>query len=204
MNSSKHILKVATFLIVAVMASLFLIEAQRTYSFNKTVEQIPPVTISVTPSPTGTIMHSEMISPEGSKLLELEVTKNSDEVVNAITISDTDTESTEIVTLNPTVNEEFQIPFNTWSPNLFYFFMKTDTEYYVFQSSGELFPSGEQYVTVNSLFEENAGNYTIDEVTGWADNTLLVVNTHSDSGEKVSFWFDVPSRSFIQLGNYYE
>lgn len=204
MNITNKLFKLSTFLIVAIMASLFLIEAQRTYSFNQTIEEIPTETISATPSPTGTVINTEMQSPEGSKLLKLEVVKKESKIINTITISNQDSAKPEQIEIKPKINEEFKIPFNTWSPDLFYFFLETENEYYVFQSSGELFPSGEQYVTVKSLFEENSGNYTIDEVTGWADNTLLVLNTHSDSGEKVSFWFDVPSRSFIQLGNYFE
>ncbi len=183
------------------MSSLFLIDAQRTYSFNQTIAEIP----TVSPSPVPTVSNSEMISPEGTKLLKLEVVENNNLVTNAISIIDQETNEPETVQIKTSISKKLQIPFNTWSPDRFYFFMKDDTEYYVFQSSGELFPSGGQYVTVKSLFNENLGNYTIEEVTGWADNTLLVVNTYeNDSREKVSFWFDVPSKSFIQLGNYFE
>lgn len=204
MNIKSRIFGFTTFIVIAVVASLFLIEAQRTYSYNKTIAEIPSVDISITPSPTSTLSISEMISPEGSKLLTLKAVETSTAVSNTVSITEQHTDTPAIIEIKAEVDEKLQIPFNTWSPNTLYFFLKGEHEYYVFQSSRELFPSGDQYVTINSLFEQNAGNYTITEVTGWADNTLLVVNTHSDSKEKVSYWFDVPSRSFIQLGNYFE
>jgi hypothetical protein len=188
------------------MASLFLIEAQKTYSYNQTLDAIPTIAISITPTPTPTTttVNSEMISPDGSKLLTLTAAIKSEHITNTISVLNNEDIGTEVVEITPSVSEEFQIPFNTWSPDIFYFFMKTDDEYYVFQGSGEAFPTGEEYVMINSLFKEKMSDYSIDEVTGWADNTLLLVNARSGTGEKVSFWFDVPSRSFIQLGNYFE
>ncbi len=201
MNIQKKLFTISTFLVVMIMSSLFLIEAQRTYSFNQTIAEIP----TISPSPLPTVTNTEMISPEGSKLLKLEVFENNNLVTNSISINNQQTNEQETVQIKTSINEKLQIPFNTWSPNTFYFFLKGNNEYYVFQSSGELFPSGQQFISINALFNENLGNYTIEEITGWADNTLLVVNTYeNDSREKVSFWFDVPSRSFIQLGNYFE
>lgn len=200
MNITKYIFKFTTFVVVAIIASLFLIEAQRTYSYNKTIEQIPQIDISITPTPISVTSTSQMPSPEGSKLLTLETVESNNTSTNSIKIIEINTNPPKEILIKSGVNETLQIPFNTWSPDTFYFFLKGEEEYYVFQSSGDAFPSGEQYITVSSLFKDQMSTYTIDQITGWADNTLLVINTK----EKISFWFDVPSRSFIQLGNYFE
>jgi hypothetical protein len=90
-----------------------------------------------------------------------------------------------------------------------YFFLKEKTpheeDYLVFRSSGELFSDDARALSVQQLFREKVKGYTIEDVTGWADPTLLVVNTKTVDGDtKVSFWFDVPNQTFIQLGTYFK
>lgn len=104
--------------------------------------------------------------------------------------------------------EDLEIPYNTWSPDNVYFFLTEGASiakhYYVFQSSGELFADTIPFISLKPLFEEQVPNYIIEDVTGWAGPTLLIVNTRAkEGGAKVSFWFDVPSQSFMQLGTYF-
>ncbi len=108
-----------------------------------------------------------------------------------------------------TTYHNLSIPFNTWSPDTTYFFLKEkvtdDEDYLVFQSSGDLFANNIHALSVQQLFKEKVQGFVIGDVTGWADQTLLVVNTEAiDGGDKVSFWFDVPSQTFMQLGTYFK
>lgn len=100
------------------------------------------------------------------------------------------------------------IPFNAFSSDNSYVFLKEtkDGEYHylVFKSSGELFANGQAFLDVTPLFAAYTKTYTISDVTGWADPTLLVVNATSTNGTLYSFWFDVASHSFIPLENVFE
>lgn len=102
-----------------------------------------------------------------------------------------------------------EIPYNTWSPDNVYVFLKektnTTSDFLVFQSSGGLFSNNLPYLSIQELFVKNIQNYFIEDVTGWAAPNLLIVNTKTnDSDQRISFWFDVPSQSFIQLGTYFK
>jgi hypothetical protein len=88
------------------------------------------------------------------------------------------------------------IPANTFSPDDKYVFLKetstTSTDFFVITSSGTLDISGP--------FAAKYQNYVITDVTGWAAPTLVVINTNKVDGTLgPSFWFDVSSKSFIQL-----
>lgn len=93
------------------------------------------------------------------------------------------------------------IPFNTFSPDNKYVFLKENglgtTSYTVIAPSG--------IIDVSSLFEAKYEDFVITDATGWAGPTLLVINTDKEEGGKgPSFWFDVASRSFIQLSNRFD
>lgn len=96
------------------------------------------------------------------------------------------------------------VPFNTFSPDNKYIFLKKlspgSTHYIVLATDGKSFSSESQGLEVTSLFYEKYTDYKITDVTGWASPTLCVINTDKISGgEGPSFWFDVSSKSFIQL-----
>lgn len=106
-------------------------------------------------------------------------------------------------------SNKLEIPYNTWSPDNVYVFLKEKTsdidDYLVLKSSGDLFSSDQTHISIQDLFQKNLPNYVIEDVTGWAAPNLLVVNTKAkDSDQKISFWFDVPSQSFIQLSTYFK
>lgn len=98
------------------------------------------------------------------------------------------------------------IPFNTWSPDNKYFFVQEQTkdgnvtDTMAFQGSGEAFASGEKYFDLTELFKErNTGN-NFSEATGWASETLIIVNTTMpDNTKGPSYWFEVPSKAILQL-----
>lgn len=94
--------------------------------------------------------------------------------------------------------DEIYIPQNTFSPSNKYFFLKEKVgiknDVLVFKTSGSIFSNGQQYLTPVSVFEKRSFTYSITDITGWDDPTLLHVKTTGPN-----FWFDVESGSFVQL-----
>ena len=143
------------------------------------------------------------ISSEGSTMLRLERTATSYDVwVEEV---DQESQAEKIQTKNPQhvftgaleSGQTANIPFNTWSPNNAYFFLKLSgtgaDQYLVFKTSGE--PFGEDpFLNVTSLFTEKGIDHQLRDVTGWAANGLLLVQTESPS-----YWFEVASHRFIIL-----
>jgi hypothetical protein len=145
---------------------------------------------------------STMDSPEGSKTLTVDD--------GSIYVSAKD-ESEKQLLYKKTIaqDENLEIPFNTWDPANTYFFLKDTTpesiEYLVFKSSGEKFTPDLPFLSVGEIFQSKVQGYVIEDITGWAAPDLLLVNAKQSSGDaKVSFWFEVPSRSFIQLSTYFK
>lgn len=96
------------------------------------------------------------------------------------------------------------IPFNTWSNDDKYIFLKEDvngqTNYYVLSASGKTFADGSLFINLSDVFARKLPNLKLSEATGWAAPTLIVVNTTtSDGKEGSSFWFEITDQSFIQL-----
>ena len=168
-----------------------------------------PLFISASP-PVITPVQAEasniMDSPDGSKTLTLE----KKETLSSLFISSkSDEQRQQIFKKEETGSRSLSIPYNTWSPDNVYVFLKEKTptinNYFVFQSSGDLFSNDLSYVSVQELFKKNVPDYLIEDVTGWADPNLLIINAKSIEGDKkVSFWFDVPSQLFIKLGTYFK
>ena len=105
-------------------------------------------------------------------------------------------------------SQDLLIPYNTWSPDNKYLFLKeitpTTNNYYVLTASGAPLKEGVKYVNIQELFSQKQPDYSITDVTGWADPNLIVVNTKSNKeGRLVSFWFEVSSQVFIQLSTYF-
>lgn len=153
---------------------------------------------------------STMDSPEGSKTITLEGQENKETIAYSLYISSkSDVQKQNIFKKEEANSQILEIPFNAWSPNNVYIFLKekasSSNDYLVFQSSGNPFSNEVAYLSIQELFKKKIPNYVIEDVTGWADSNLLIVNTKSIEGDnKVSFWFDVPSQSFIQLGTYFK
>ncbi len=98
----------------------------------------------------------------------------------------------------------FSIPFNTFSPDDKYLFLKEDKKgenhYLVFNSSGLPFANQEKYIDITPLFDKYTSNYILSKVTGWASDTLLIIETKNMNGSpSTSFWFDVTTQSFTPL-----
>ena len=168
---------------------------------------------SITPTPRifvpGPLQKEFMDSPDGTITLTMEK-QELENLVKYTFYTGSQSEATRqfIFAKDEPSNQTLQIPYNTWSPDNVYLFLKEATpqtdNYYVFFSNGETFSDNSNYLNVQTLFSQNISGYTITDVTGWAAPNLLIVNARETQGEnRVSFWFDVPGRSFIQLSTYF-
>ncbi|MCX6782688.1 MAG: hypothetical protein NTZ20_01635 [Candidatus Levybacteria bacterium] len=100
---------------------------------------------------------------------------------------------------------EFWITPNAWSPDNNYIYIlerkNNQLNAMIFKSSGESFANGDVYIDTSPIFISRRTGYEIVDITGWDSPTLLhvVTKNHQDIGP--SFWFDVPSKTFMQLYN---
>ncbi len=210
MFTLKHVLKTVFFIVLAAGLVLFALMQRNnrkttTNVFSQTITSptfvIPTPTLLVpvsTPSQTTT-----MDSPDGTKTLTMIKRQ-----INGLAAYFFYTDGKLIFKKTEGLTESFSIPYNTWSPDNVYFFLKEATSsvdsYYVFYVSGNLFPNNAQYVNIQELFVKKLPDFTLIDVTGWAAPNLILVNTKTkQEGRDVSFWFDVPSQSFIQLSTYF-
>ena len=210
MITIRHSIKTFFFISLATAFMLFIM-VQRNNNKNRSVfsAALPAV---ITPMPTDIPKGpqiSVMDSPEGSKTLTLENQERKELATYSLFVSTKhDEQRKQIFRKEEPSSQVLSIPFNTWSTDNVYVFLKEKTSsidnYLVFQSSGNLFPNDLGYVSIQELFSKKVSGYTIEEVTGWAGPTSLIVNAKAVEGDnKVSFWFEVPSQSFIQLGTYF-
>ena len=173
-----------------------------------------PIPETVSPFPTdvppGEIKRSFMESPQGGTHLTLESQRVNDGILYSVYVSSRSGElGNKIYQGKETKANTLTIPFNAWSTDMDYVFLESRfssiTDYLIFQASGAIFSDGSPYLSVQQLFKAKVPNYSIEDVTGWAGSTSLIVNTKAVEGEqRVSFWFEVPSQSFIQLGTYFK
>ncbi|PIY68843.1 hypothetical protein COY90_03855 [Candidatus Roizmanbacteria bacterium CG_4_10_14_0_8_um_filter_39_9] len=170
----------------------------------------PALSATITPIPVPINGVLSMDSPDGSKTLTLESQKLTETTSYTLSVlTKADGMHQLIFNSDTYFSQKFEIPFNTWSPDNQYIFLKeirpNAVNYYVFQSSGDVFWDGASLLSVQDLFSNQVSHYFIENVTGWAAPNLLVVNAKSTEGDqRVSFWLDVPSQTFIQLGTYFK
>lgn len=203
-------LKLIILILITLIAGVsMLIFNHNTYTTNTRAFEDIPNTLSPTPTTISEISETEqMSSPDGTENLTMERQKMGESIKYSFFTSDTSGAQQFIYSKELISSQSISIPFNTWSPDNRYFFVKESTSgknnYYVFYASGENFFDYSQYLSVQLLFEEKVDGYVITDVTGWAAPTLLIVNTQEKEGDgKVSFWLDVRSQSFIRLGTYF-
>lgn len=172
-----------------------------------------PLPAEITPLPTTVPSgpREEMMdSPEGSKTLTMVTEEANEAATYALYISPKDEpKGDSFFKKTIGVGETVEIPFNTWAPDNAYIFLKekkgSEASYIVFKSSGALFTNESALLSISELFAERVPNFLIQDITGWAAPNLLLINAEGkESDVKVSFWFDVPSQTFIQLGTYFK
>ncbi|MFA6081768.1 MAG: hypothetical protein WC741_05225 [Patescibacteria group bacterium] len=195
-------IKVSIFILIVTFLTFF-ITSELNNKKNKTIitSAVPPM---VTPIETETT--SLMDSPDGAKTLMIE---KRDNFYTIFVTNNSNGNKIQVFRKEKINSSQLEIPYNTWSPDNLYFFLKEKNavadDYLVFQSSGESFSNNLSNLSIQEPFKLKVPNYTIEEVTGWAAPNLLIVNTkQNDSNNRVSFWYEVPSQSFIQLGTYFK
>ena len=171
--------------------------------------EAPIQEISVTtPSPSPAPMLTAS-SADGEIELKMNQTRINDSITWTLrTITDEDTVRRIFWKTLP-ADTELSIPFNSVSPDNKYLFLKQEgpdkTRYLVMTTSGE--PIGQELQTLEfaEKFEAEQPDYKITEVTGWGGIDLIVFNTDTVEGAiGPSFWYEVPTRSFIRLPNRFE
>ncbi|MFA6532909.1 MAG: hypothetical protein WCT22_02835 [Patescibacteria group bacterium] len=195
-------IKISIFILIITLLTFF-VTGELNSKKNRTVitSAAPPV---ITPIESETT--SSMDSPDGEKTLMIE---KKDNFYTIFITNNSDGNKTQVFRKEKINSSQLEIPYNTWSPDNFYFFLKEKNasvdNYLVFQSSGESFLNNQPYLSIQEPFKINVPNYTIEEVTGWAGPNLLIVNAkQNDSDSKISFWYEVPSQAVIQLGTYFK
>lgn len=209
MISLRKELSTVFFILLGTAASLFIL-LQYNHAKNKNIffTSAAPF-LAPTSAPEKVEETSTVISPDGtSKLTMKKLQKDATTTYSFLTRSETGSREQLIFYKTIPFSQSFTIPFNTWSPDNKYVFLKESTPagdvYYVFNASGESFADNSRFINVSDLFSQKLPDYTVTEMTGWADPYLVIINTKTKDGKQgPSFWFEIPSRSFIQLSTHF-
>ncbi|MDA1316614.1 MAG: hypothetical protein O3B87_01160 [bacterium] len=155
------------------------------------------------------IMNKSMVSPDGIMTVTMDSKQYEGTIRYVVSTTNEEGETTQDIFANELLSTHIlSIPFNTWSPDNAHFFLKElvgdNLNYYVFNTNGAPFAENTQYLNIQQAFAQQVEGYNIIDVTGWAAPYLLLVNTQQiDGDQKLTYWFDVSSNSFIPLGTYF-
>lgn len=190
-HHSNKLLILVCLIISAVSVFFILKNSQKSPPTSQKPAYAPRVVVADSPELT------TIEAPDGKNKLVAKAEKTKDGTTYSFSVvNDTTGISKNLLTKSVPVGTVISIPFNTFSPDDKYIFLKETTPsnitYFV--------PLGDQILDISALFPEKHPNYIITDVTGWGGMTLIVVNTDKkEGGVGPSFWFDVTSKSFIQL-----
>ncbi|MFC1627368.1 hypothetical protein ACFL18_02320 [Patescibacteria group bacterium] len=164
------------------------------------------ITEETSPNPATTLFAT---SADGEIALEMNQTKGTDTITWTLIASEGDELAKKIWWQTLPQDTTMSIPFNTVSPDNKYMFLKQEgagkTRYVVLTVSGEPIMPETQTVEFAERFEAEHPEYKITEVTGWGGINLIVFNTNKiEGGIGPSFWYEIPSGSFIRLSNRFE
>ena len=213
-NKNKNL---TLFLIIFFLASAFVLAF---LSYGKTspeiqqkiTQKLPALSTSsikpiFKPSPTPVPINQEssQISPDGSMTVILKTKEIAPNQLSSQVFVTTEESPSEKLIFDKITDKEavFEIPFNTWSPDNKYFFIK-NKDFLVFKASGKEFglePNNKASLDINNYFLAKEIPYNLHDVTGWAAPNLLIVTT-TEIGEETegpSYWFDITSQNFIRL-----
>lgn len=212
--TQRHQIKLesVSFILIAVFSASFFVWQsnhnfqQQFYSDTPVIaENTFPKIVAPTLNPILKIDTSSQISPDGTMKLNMKKTHNRDGTLTYLfTVTDgSGGNEHEVYTTKSEGSENLSIPFNTWSPDDKYVFIqKNESGALVFKESGEPIVNDQIYFDVGEIFGEKIKNVTPTLVTGWASETLLIINTQKEDNTKgPSYWFEVPSKAIIQLSS---
>jgi hypothetical protein len=168
--------------------------------------QTPQEEITPTDAQSGTVITKVVASesttkdsPDGKLTLLMKMEKGNTGTVYSFSVSG---KEIFVKTVNPSTI--ISIPYNTWDPNGKYIFLKenntTGTSFFVLSTGTSSLDQNDQTANITDLFTEKYPDLKIGDVTGWGGVNLVVINSiKGDGGRGPSFWFEMPTHSFIQL-----
>lgn len=191
--------------IVAAVSLFFVVQRNNQGQFNSSSMPLASFNSPLaTPAPQQNVF--SQISPDGTKKVVMKITRNKDDTqAYSFYTSDGDGINEQFI-FDKTLDKAkyMTIPFNTFSSDNKYFFIQENAEsgkrIFAFQASGEPFSDTEKYFDVTDLFKKRDTGNNFSEATGWASESLIIINTTKADGKKgPSYWFEVPSKAIIQL-----
>jgi hypothetical protein len=198
------------FIIFALVVITILIGFNIYLNKNKQVDQqslqTPQEEITPTDAQSGTVITKVVASesttkdsPDGKLTLLMKMEKGNTGTVYSFSVSG---KEIFVKTVNPSTI--ISIPYNTWDPNGKYIFLKenntTGTSFFVLSTGTSSLDQNDQTANITDLFTEKYPDLKIGDVTGWGGVNLVVINSiKGDGGRGPSFWFEMPTHSFIQL-----
>lgn len=195
------------FVIIGAVVGFYFVHAQnkpdqfanQATIYSQAAEPSKEEPLQTVPSVSPTAPMSQ-ISSDGTKKVTVQIEENTD-ATRTFTISTDDKKAIFSEKLN--VGESISLPFNSWSADNRFFFIKETTRegtsILVFKADGQPFADGEAYLDLTGTFRARVGD-TFDVATGWAEDDLIVINTKlTDGTQGSSYWFAVPSKAIIPL-----
>lgn len=200
----KHHFKIPVliFILVAAIAVIFLSQKMQ----KSESAQYTPSLAEAEETP----LLSSVISPEGKMTLNMKSERVEAGTKYSFSIKDSATGAeNEIFYKTVSGGVTISIPANTFSPDNKYIFLRETNgiadSYFVITTSGEPITEDLQAYDISSPFSVKYPDLTVTEMTGWGGINLIVINTSRANGVKgPSYWFDVPSKSFIQLSSRFD
>lgn len=165
-----------------------------------------PVIPQLSPTATPPSQKSVIVgSPDGKWELTMKEEKKSGNITYIFTfLSKADNTSKVIYTQTLPEGTSLSIPYNTFSPDGKYIFLKeqgsTGTRYFALSTSGGPIQADKQTVDIGSLFAEKYAEYRLTDITGWGGVNMVLINTNKeDDTTGPSFWYNVSTDSFHKL-----
>lgn len=161
--------------------------------FNFYSASLPASLPSPTPTPTSSTQATEVGSPDGKVKLVMNKKQTENNFEYSLSLINEDNTQSFLFSKTLDSASEISIPFNTFSPDNQNIFLKEENDFYVWEISDQ------SSINISELFREKLPELSLLEITGWAAPDLLIVNIKNSEGVKSSYWFEVPSQSFIPL-----
>lgn len=199
--------------LIFIVSVIWFISSQNSKNFQAIV---PPQNLSLavsTPTPTSDVL--SVHSPDGAKQIimhkkiqaPIQSGQADSSIVYSFAVSDIPSIG-ETVFFTKTIggNGTMTVPLNAWSPNNAYLYLEEDEntfkDIYVFKADGSNFNANTQYLDIPSLFSAKETSNVFKNITGWDSNTLLhIITTTNGKDRGPSYWYDIPSNSFIRLAS---
>lgn len=201
-GSTSHRLLLIFCLVLVITGVLLVANFYLGKSQQSGTKSIPPVFADINPGPKTTTI----LAPNGKMTLIVKEEKVKDGVLDMFSTQDEKAASaTQIFSETLPEGTSISVPYNTFSPDNKYIFLKkiapTGVSYFVLKTDGTAFAKDEKSIDFLSLFKAKyPDDHSVTDVTGWGGLNLIVVNTDKPDGTiSHSFWYDVDSNSFIQL-----